>query len=66
VRVDAALNKFVWSQGIKNIPKRIRVRLSRKRNEDEEAKEKVISLYFSLSFSNIFFSFSVSVLSCPI
>ncbi|RYG65973.1 60S ribosomal protein L31 [archaeon] len=41
VRVDAALNKLVWSQGIKNIPKRIRVRLYRKRNEDEDAKEKV-------------------------
>jgi large subunit ribosomal protein L31e len=50
VRVDAALNKFVWSQGIKNIPKRIRVRLSRKRNEDEEAKEKVRWLQFYLDY----------------
>jgi len=44
VRVDAALNKYVWSQGIKNVPKRIRVRLSRKRNEDEDAKEKLYTL----------------------
>ena len=41
VRVDTSLNKFVWSQGVKNVPVRIRVRLSRKRNEDEDAKEKV-------------------------
>lgn len=41
VRVDAKLNKFIWSQGVRNIPVRVRVRLSRKRNEDEEAKEKV-------------------------
>jgi|EP01033_Poteriospumella_lacustris_P021139 large subunit ribosomal protein L31e len=44
VRVDTSLNKFIWSQGIKNIPTRIRVRLQRKRNEDEEAKEKLYTL----------------------
>lgn len=44
VRVDTSLNKFVWSQGVKNVPTRIRVRLSRKRNEDEDAKEKVTML----------------------
>jgi len=44
VRIDTSLNKFVWSQGIKNIPKRIRVRLYRKRNEDEDAKEKLYTL----------------------
>jgi large subunit ribosomal protein L31e len=38
------LNKFVWSQGVKNVPTRVRVRLSRRRNEDEDAKEKVIML----------------------
>ncbi len=46
VRIDASLNKLVWSQGIKNTPKRIRVRLYRKRNEDEDAKEKVGSFVF--------------------
>jgi large subunit ribosomal protein L31e len=34
----------VWSFGIKNIPTRVRVRLSRKRNEDEEAEEKLFTL----------------------
>ncbi len=41
VRIDTTLNKHVWSMGVRNVAKRIRVRLSRRRNEDEEAKEKV-------------------------
>ena len=41
VRLDVDVNKFVWSQGVRNPPKRIRVRLSRKRNEDEDADEKL-------------------------
>mgnify|MGYP006209955803 CR=1 FL=1 len=39
VRIDANLNKFIWATGIKNPPTRVRVRLSRKRNEDEEADD---------------------------
>lgn len=35
------LNKHLWSQGVRNVPKRVRVRLERRRDEDEEAKEKV-------------------------
>ncbi|KAL5497785.1 RPL31B [Sanghuangporus vaninii] len=41
VRVDPKLNQQLWSQGIKNVPHRIRVRLERKRNDDEDAKEKL-------------------------
>ena len=44
VRVDTKLNKFLWSQGIKAVPGRVRVRLSRKRNDDEEAAEKLYTL----------------------
>merc|ERR1740136_494940 len=44
VRVDTKLNKFVWSNGIRNVPRRVRVRMSRKRNEDEEAKQKMFTL----------------------
>mmetsp|Transcript_83412 Transcript_83412/g.241008 ORF Transcript_83412/g.241008 Transcript_83412/m.241008 type:complete len:121 (-) Transcript_83412:73-435(-) len=44
VRIDTKLNKFIWSNGIRNVPRRVRVRLSRKRNEDEEAKEKMFTL----------------------
>ena len=53
VRIDNSLNKHVWSQGVKNVPTRIRVRLSRRRNEDEDAKEKVCIMIrheFELSF----------------
>ena len=44
VRIDAKLNKHVWSKGVRNVPYRVRVRLSRKRNEDEEASEKLYTL----------------------
>merc|ERR1719215_1712293 len=44
VRIDTKLNKAIWSQGVRNVPKRIRVRFSRKRNEDEDAKEKMFTL----------------------
>lgn len=52
------LNKHIWSQGIRNVPKRIRVRLERRRDEDEEATEKVgfkpIS-FARLHYSHLFF-----------
>merc|ERR1719355_340572 len=44
VRIDTKLNKAVWASGIRNTPKRVRVRMSRKRNEDEDAKEKMFTL----------------------
>ena len=44
VRIDAQLNKFVWSRGVRSVPKRVRVRLTRKRNEDEEAEEKLYTI----------------------
>ena len=50
VRVDTLLNKYVWSQGVRNVPYRVRVRLHRKRNEDEEAKEK---LYTHVTHVNV-------------
>merc|ERR1719506_548516 len=42
VRIDTKLNKFVWSCGVRNVP--VRVRMSRKRNEDEDAKQKMFTL----------------------
>ena len=36
VRIDASVNKFLWSRGVKNPPHRIRVRLTRKISEDEQ------------------------------
>ena len=44
VRIDAKLNKHLWSKGVRNVPHRVRVRLARKRNEDEEANEKLYTL----------------------
>merc|ERR1719453_948224 len=44
VRIDTKLNKFVWSCGVRNVPKRVRVRMSRKRNEDEDATNKMFTL----------------------
>ncbi|RAH74826.1 carbon-nitrogen hydrolase [Aspergillus aculeatinus CBS 121060] len=43
VRVDPQLNKKVWEAGIKGVPFRLRVRISRKRNDEEGAKEKLYS-----------------------
>lgn len=44
VRIDPKLNKALWARGIKNVPRRIRVRFARKRNDDEEAKHKLYTL----------------------
>uniref|UniRef100_A0A7R9WA07 60S ribosomal protein L31 n=1 Tax=Pseudictyota dubia TaxID=2749911 RepID=A0A7R9WA07_9STRA len=44
VRVDPTLNKFIWSKGVRNVPYRVRVRLSRKRNDDDESEDKYYTL----------------------
>jgi len=44
VRIDAKLNKYVWSRGVRSVPTRVRVRLTRKRNEDEDADEQLYTL----------------------
>merc|ERR1711883_30175 len=44
VRIHPQLNKAVWSKGIKHIPHRLRVRCERRRNEDEDAKEKLFTI----------------------
>ena len=44
VRVDTKLNKAVWAKGIRNVPYRIRVKLSRRRNEDEDSSNKLYTL----------------------
>ena len=41
VRLDPSLNQKVWARGVKTVEHRIRVRLSRKRNDDEDSKEKL-------------------------
>lgn len=60
VRIDSKLNKEIWSQGIKyvflfisfcfklvsfsHVPYRVRVRLARQRNEDEDSAHKLYTL----------------------
>uniref|UniRef100_A0A667X726 Large ribosomal subunit protein eL31 n=1 Tax=Myripristis murdjan TaxID=586833 RepID=A0A667X726_9TELE len=44
VRIDTRLNKAVWTKGVRNVPYRVRVRLSRKRNEDEDSPNKLYTL----------------------
>merc|ERR1711974_563042 len=44
VRLDVELNKQIWSKGVRNVPKRVRVVLARKVNDDENAKEKLYTL----------------------
>jgi len=44
VRIDTGLNKYVWGHGIRNVPRRARVRLARRRNEDEDSTNKLYTL----------------------
>ena len=44
VRLDPSLNKAVWAKGIKSVPHRMRLRLARRRNDAEDAKEKLYTL----------------------
>nr|CAI5819503.1 unnamed protein product [Callosobruchus analis]CAI5820175.1 unnamed protein product [Callosobruchus analis] len=48
VRIDTRLNKQLWSKGIRffsrNVPYRVRVRLSRRRNDDEDSVNKLYTL----------------------
>ena len=44
VRIDNSLNNFLWSRGIRNIPRRVRVRLNRKKNEEDESGNKFYTL----------------------
>lgn len=52
VRIDPSVNKAVWEHGVRNVSRRIRVRFSRKRNEEENAKEKFYTLVTLVQVSN--------------
>ncbi|ELV11692.1 60S ribosomal protein L31 [Tupaia chinensis] len=51
VRIDTRFNKAVWAKGIRNVPYRIHVRLSRKRNEDEDSPNKLYTLVTYVPFT---------------
>ncbi|KAM7046023.1 large ribosomal subunit protein eL31-like [Molossus nigricans] len=44
IRIDTRLNKAVWAKGIRDVTYCIQVRLSRKRNEDEDSPSKLYTL----------------------
>ncbi|KAJ3075442.1 60S ribosomal protein L31 [Podochytrium sp. JEL0797] len=44
VRLDPSLNTEIWKRGVKSLPHRIRVRLSRKKNDSEDAKERLFTM----------------------
>merc|ERR1712112_138244 len=56
VRIDTRLNKHIWSQGVRGVPFRMRVRLARLRNEDEDSSDKLYTLVSHVnvaSFKNL-------------
>ena len=53
VRIDPTVNKYVWSKGVHNVPRRIRVRLHRKINEEDEESKTVRQLEYILFCSSI-------------
>ncbi|XP_060229303.1 large ribosomal subunit protein eL31-like, partial [Meriones unguiculatus] len=44
VRLDTRLSKAVWAKGIRSVPYRIRERLFRKRDEDEDSPNALYTL----------------------
>merc|ERR1712212_1299306 len=44
VRIDVSLNKLVWSKGVRNVPRRARIRLARRHNDDEDSANKLYTL----------------------
>jgi large subunit ribosomal protein L31e len=56
VRIDSELNKFIWSNGIRNVPYRVRVQVARKKNDSEDAKDEkytVVSHVSVETFKNL-------------
>jgi len=52
VRLDPQLNKKVWESGVKGVPYRLRLRISRRRNDEEDAKEKLYSFVEVVNVNN--------------
>ncbi len=48
-RVDASLNTYIWSRGVKGVPKRIRVRITRKVSENPDGRSKRKRLHTIIS-----------------
>lgn len=50
--MDPALNKKVWENGVKGVAYRLRIRISRRRNDEEGAKEKLYSYVQAVNVKN--------------
>ena len=56
VKIDTMLNRHCWSRGVRNVPRLIRVRITRSKNEDEDSKHPFVSTVQLLevkSFENL-------------
>merc|ERR1711959_625341 len=45
VKIHTDLNKYIWSKGIRNIPRRVRIKIQRKLNEDEDQEGFISHVY---------------------
>eukprot|EP01080_Neovahlkampfia_damariscottae_P011640 gene11640-4881_t len=52
VRLDPSLNKFVWSNGTRSVPSKVRLLLSRRPIEDEDKKGKFYTLVNNMIVSD--------------
>ncbi|KAI5964893.1 RPL31B [Candida pseudojiufengensis] len=43
VRLDPKLNVALWKRGVQGVEHRVRLRISRKRNDEENSKEKMFA-----------------------
>ena len=56
VKIDVDVNQYVWSKGVRNIPRRVRIRCVRKKNEDDESGNNfytLVKLVRVASFKNL-------------
>ena len=37
-------NRAVWANGVKNVPRRLRIQIQRRKNDDEDASEEMYSI----------------------
>jgi len=45
VRIDVGLNKYIWHKGIRNVPRRVRVKLERHVGVNEEGDDEEVKMY---------------------
>ena len=44
VKIDPKLNVFLWSKGIRKVPKRVRLRMIRQPKEEEDEEHRLYTL----------------------